>query len=67
MEVIENQLRKIIGKQRKTNSVGLLYSGGLDSSIIAKIMVSLIEPTSIAFVSVGCNMFIHKSYSNSFI
>jgi asparagine synthase (glutamine-hydrolysing) len=53
VEVIENQLRKIIGKQRETSSVGLLYSGGLDSSIIAKIMVSLIEPTSIAFVSVG--------------
>ncbi|MFX0123768.1 MAG: asparagine synthase C-terminal domain-containing protein [Candidatus Hodarchaeota archaeon] len=53
MEVIENQLRKIIGKQRESSSVGLLYSGGLDSSIIAKIMVSLFEPSSIALVSVG--------------
>ncbi|UCG03545.1 MAG: hypothetical protein JSW11_06035 [Candidatus Heimdallarchaeota archaeon] len=53
MEVIEKQLRKIIGEQRKTSSVGLLYSGGLDSSIIAKIMVSLMESPSINLLSVG--------------
>lgn len=53
VEVIEKKLRKIIGEQRKSSSLGLLYSGGLDSSIIAKIMVSLMEPPSIALVSVG--------------
>lgn len=53
MEIIENQLRKIIGEHQKTDSVGLLYSGGLDSSIIAKIMTSLFPPSSIAVVCVG--------------
>ena len=52
MEIVE-RLRGIIGKQRETDSIGLLYSGGLDSSIIAKIMASFIEPTSIILVSVG--------------
>lgn len=51
MKIIENQLKKIIGEQH--NSVGLLYSGGLDSSIIAKIMTTLIRPSSIIAVSVG--------------
>ncbi|MFX0014607.1 MAG: asparagine synthase C-terminal domain-containing protein [Promethearchaeota archaeon] len=51
MEIIENQLRNIVEKQR--NSVGLLYSGGLDSSIIAKILITLIPPSSVAVVSVG--------------
>jgi asparagine synthase (glutamine-hydrolysing) len=53
VEVIQRQLREIIGKQRNASSVGLLYSGGLDSSIIAKIMVSLMEPSSILLLSVG--------------
>ncbi|MFX1285200.1 MAG: asparagine synthase C-terminal domain-containing protein [Promethearchaeota archaeon] len=51
MEIIEKRLKKIIGAHR--NSVGLLYSGGLDSSIIAKIMTILIPPSSIIVVSVG--------------
>ncbi len=51
MKIIKNQLKKIIGEQH--NSVGLLYSGGLDSSIIAKIMTTLMRPSSIIAVSVG--------------
>ena len=54
MEIIE-RLREIIGKQRDTGSIGLLYSGGLDSSIIAKLMASFMEPTSIVLISVGLN------------
>ena len=53
MEIIEKQLRRIIGEQRKTDSVGLLYSGGLDSSILAKIMTLLFPPSSIVMVCVG--------------
>ncbi|MFW9904062.1 MAG: asparagine synthase C-terminal domain-containing protein [Candidatus Thorarchaeota archaeon] len=53
MEIIQKKLIEIIGKQRNSSLVGLLYSGGLDSSIIAKIMVSIMEPTSILLLSVG--------------
>ncbi|MFX1504493.1 MAG: asparagine synthase C-terminal domain-containing protein [Promethearchaeota archaeon] len=53
MEIIQNKLIEIIGKHRNASSVGLLYSGGLDSSIIAKIMVSILEPTTILLLSVG--------------
>lgn len=53
MEIIQNKLIEIIGKQRNSSSVGLLYSGGLDSSIIAKLLVSLMEPKSILLISVG--------------
>ena len=53
VEIIEKQLRRIIGEQRKTDSVGLLYSGGLDSSILAKIMTLLFPPSSIVMVCVG--------------
>ena len=52
MEIIEKSLRKTIGKHRN-ESVGLLYSGGLDSSIIAKVMTSMFPPTSYTVVSVG--------------
>ncbi|MFX1517555.1 MAG: asparagine synthase C-terminal domain-containing protein, partial [Promethearchaeota archaeon] len=42
-----------VEKHQNTGSVGLLYSGGLDSSIIAKILLSIMEPTSIVLISVG--------------
>jgi asparagine synthase (glutamine-hydrolysing) len=53
MEIIQNKMMEIIGKQRNSSSVGLLYSGGLDSSIIAKLCVSLMQPTSLLLISVG--------------
>jgi asparagine synthase (glutamine-hydrolysing) len=52
VEIIEEILRETLGNHRN-ESVGLLYSGGLDSSIIAKIMISIFPPTSYTVVSVG--------------
>ncbi len=53
MEKILKQLKNIVGEQLKQDSVGILYSGGLDSSVIAKILMTLLSPSSIIAVCVG--------------
>ncbi len=53
MDKLLTYLRKFIANHSTGNYIGLLYSGGIDSSIIAKILVSLWEPSRIAAGSVG--------------
>lgn len=53
MEKILKQLKNIVGDQLKQDSVGILYSGGLDSSVIAKILMTHLSPSSIIAVCVG--------------
>lgn len=58
MQNIENQLKRIISEYHPRYPLGLLYSGGLDSSIIGRIMLSVFPPSSIVAVCVGLS----KSY-----
>lgn len=53
LEIIEKHLRKIIGDQKNTDPKGLLYSGGLDSSILAKIMMQEYLSSSFTLLCVG--------------
>ena len=53
MTILENVLTKIITKYTSESKLGLMYSGGLDSSIIAKILLKLIPLDSINFITVG--------------
>lgn len=54
METIVKALHQMIGDyQQKEEAVGLLYSGGLDSTIIARILLSLFPSSAVHAVSVG--------------
>jgi asparagine synthase (glutamine-hydrolysing) len=53
VKYLENQLKQIISQYHSSYPLGLLYSGGLDSSIIGKIMLSLFPSSSICAVCVG--------------
>ncbi|MFX0174445.1 MAG: asparagine synthase C-terminal domain-containing protein [Candidatus Hodarchaeota archaeon] len=53
MKYLENQLKHIISQSNSSHPLGLLYSGGLDSSVIGKIMLSLFPSSSIYAVCVG--------------
>lgn len=53
VENILKQLKQIIRELLKIDSVGILYSGGLDSSVIAKILTNYLSPSSIVAVCVG--------------
>ncbi|UCE13956.1 MAG: asparagine synthase [Candidatus Heimdallarchaeota archaeon] len=46
-------MRRIIRDQRKNDPIGLLYSGGLDSSILAKIMMLEFPQSSFTSLCVG--------------
>ncbi|MFX0084563.1 MAG: asparagine synthase C-terminal domain-containing protein [Candidatus Hodarchaeota archaeon] len=53
MDILERRLKQIISDQNQTNSIGLLYSGGLDSTIIAQVLLSQIPLSSLNIVCVG--------------
>ncbi|MHA2223726.1 MAG: asparagine synthase C-terminal domain-containing protein [Candidatus Hodarchaeales archaeon] len=53
MKIVETRIKQIIEKHQNKKCVGLLFSGGLDSSIIAKCLVSSFPPSSISAVCIG--------------
>ena len=53
MDKIEHRLTQIIKDRQKNDSVGVLYSGGIDSTIIAKILSTYQPLSSISIVCVG--------------
>lgn len=53
MDKIEHRLTQIIKNKQKNDAVGVLYSGGLDSTIIAKILSTYQPLSSINIVCVG--------------
>jgi asparagine synthase (glutamine-hydrolysing) len=53
VDIIERRLKQIICNQKHTDSIGLLYSGGLDSTIIAQILLLQIPLSSLNIVCVG--------------
>ncbi len=55
MEIIGKRIKEIITLSRikESNSIGILYSGGLDSSIIAKMLLSVFPSELIKAVAVG--------------
>lgn len=55
MEIIEKRMKKVLETYKSNNStlVGLLYSGGLDSSIVAKLLLSVFSVESIKAITIG--------------
>ncbi len=53
MDILERRLKQIISNQNQADSIGLLYSGGLDSSIIAQVLLLQIPLSSLKIACVG--------------
>ncbi|MHA1972172.1 MAG: asparagine synthase C-terminal domain-containing protein [Candidatus Hodarchaeales archaeon] len=53
MDMLKSILTEVVVLNSKAGSIGLLFSGGLDSSVLAQILVNHVDKEKLKFVTVG--------------